>query len=578
MSYSMNVMNDNPIGYWPLDETSGTIAYDSSGCGNNGSYPANNVFSKILPMCPGGLYSTLINTVNYLTLPITKNYIGSTEKGGLATKYYSDNDFSIEILFKSYISTSSATPIFADNTNKIGIYWENGSILFSLQDAKLYCTPKNIKKSMHLVVTYSQQVICIYVDGTLLASKILDSFVFTNTSLSFSSGPSLNASDSFLIDAPAVYRYALSQESILSHFNSLNTISPIQVVSPDGGTLFMPDINDLKEVFEYGYPKNKNLYDFINSSLQYNQVEKSLQMAQESVGQSKDIEIYDYIVIPLTHLNQMPVLSKVEWSGENGIFVYTSLDNINWSQCTNGKEIPQYNSISLDLSGVLYIKIVFSSFDTSKFLPKLEYFNLSIYNGSSLPSYNFGDKISKINQVYSVGTKVYNILSHNYYNGLRTQASSGFKIENSKSIRSIEFFYTPTSNGASQLISNASAGLSWNTGGTVSKNNIASVYINGIDRSSITTASTLFSNLNQIHYIVINFASPISGDISIGAGPEALYSNIALYEYPLTQAYVSTHYNLYTSFPSSLADPEVLSISESGTKVFNNTWEIIQSR
>ena len=340
----------------------------------------------------------------------------------------------------------------------------------------------------------------------------------------------------------------------------------------------MPDMNDLKEVFEYGYPKNKNLYDFINSSLQYNQVEKSLQMAQESIGQSKDIEIYDYTVIPLTHLNQMPIISKVEWSGENGILVYTSLDNISWSQCTNGKEIPQYNSTSLDLSGVLYIKIVFSSFDTSKFLPKLEYFNLSIYNGSSLPSYNFGDKISKINQVYSVGTEVHNILSHNYYSGLRTQSSNGFKVENSKSIKSVEFFYTPTSNGANQLISNASASLSWNAGGTISKNNIASVYVNGIDRSSINTASALFSNLNQLHYVVVNFTSAISGDISIGAGPEALYSNIALYEYTLTQAYVSTHYNLYTSFPSNLADPEILSISESGTKVFNNTWEIIQSR
>ncbi len=38
MSYQLKVIKDYPIGFWPLDESSGSTATDISGCGNNATY------------------------------------------------------------------------------------------------------------------------------------------------------------------------------------------------------------------------------------------------------------------------------------------------------------------------------------------------------------------------------------------------------------------------------------------------------------------------------------------------------------------------------------------------------------
>lgn len=38
MSLRQQIMQDSPAGYWPLDETSGTTAFDRSGNGRNGTY------------------------------------------------------------------------------------------------------------------------------------------------------------------------------------------------------------------------------------------------------------------------------------------------------------------------------------------------------------------------------------------------------------------------------------------------------------------------------------------------------------------------------------------------------------
>lgn len=38
MSLTRQILQDNPVGYWPLDEVSGTTAFDRSGNGRNGTY------------------------------------------------------------------------------------------------------------------------------------------------------------------------------------------------------------------------------------------------------------------------------------------------------------------------------------------------------------------------------------------------------------------------------------------------------------------------------------------------------------------------------------------------------------
>jgi hypothetical protein len=109
MSYRLKVIKDSPIGFWMLDESSSsTVAMDYSGCNNNGSYtgsPATNM----LPLVTGGGSGTKITNSAYVTFPLTNNYYTSTTTPGMATKYSSDNDFTIECWINQSIKSSSKT-------------------------------------------------------------------------------------------------------------------------------------------------------------------------------------------------------------------------------------------------------------------------------------------------------------------------------------------------------------------------------------------------------------------------------------------------------------------------------------
>ena len=80
-------------------------------------------------------------------------------------------------------------------------------------------------------------------------------FKFTNTNLSIAIGPTTTSGDSFVIDAPAIYRYSLSNASIQRHYGDGNFSAPaIQVVSPDEGVLFSCTDASIRSQFQYSYP------------------------------------------------------------------------------------------------------------------------------------------------------------------------------------------------------------------------------------------------------------------------------------------------------------------------------------
>jgi len=217
MSYDLKVIKDHPVGFWKLDETSGTIAADSSGCANNGTY-VGGIQLNLMPLVSGGIAGSLINNTRYVTLPTTKDYYGNTTSGGLGNKNTSDNDFSLELWIFPKITTTNQTTIFADTTNNIGIYIQNGNLIFKVQTESIEHTINQYNQVMHIVAVYRSTSIALYVNGRAVSSNTLTGFKFTNSSLSLQIGPTANASDSFIVDAPAVYRYGLSPDIIKRHF------------------------------------------------------------------------------------------------------------------------------------------------------------------------------------------------------------------------------------------------------------------------------------------------------------------------------------------------------------------------
>lgn len=273
MSYHLSVIKDSPVGLWKLDESSGSIAYDISGCGNNGSY-VGQISKSGMPIVSGGLHSNKIDSTNYLQFTISKDFSGTVGMGGFATNSTYDNDFTLEAWIHPKTITS-LTPILADSSG-IGLYWDNGNAVFKLEGERIDYSVPNPNRVIHIVGVYSVSHMSLYVDGILVASKSI-SVKFTNTSLVLSSGPALSG-EYFIIDCPAAYRYSLSHRSIFAHYNNLFLNNDEQVSVPDLGELFRASERYQDVETKYVYPAQVSwdtlIYD--NQALSYSKNNNSI--------------------------------------------------------------------------------------------------------------------------------------------------------------------------------------------------------------------------------------------------------------------------------------------------------------
>ena len=584
MSYQLKVIKDYPVGLWLLDETSGTTATDSSGSGNNGTY-SGGITTGLIPLIPGGTHGTPITNTKYITFPITKDYNGSTAGGSIADKYSLDNDFSIETWFYPKVTTTNEITIFGDSTNDVGIFYHKGDVIFRFGNKEArYTVPYN-SKSHHVVGTYNGSTLSLYHDGYLRdsISVIPADLGITHSGMTLSAGPTSSASDSFIIDAPAVYRYALNSKQILEHFIDASPITGIQVAYPDDGIHYHLSDENLKSQFSYSYPFSKSWSNFVTDDIFYDTRDESISLKENSGGGSKTVEFTDYITIPTTiGLTS----SKIEWSGTNGITVETSLDGSTYTACTNGQAIPGYTLDSFSSTGRLFIKFTLTSTDISKHIPKLRYIAFNFYKTKDLYAENLGDKLTYAEEEYHLGGRRYNILSRDYRNGLRCSTDGGFTIAASYGINTIEFFYTPTAFTDSGLISSTStngyqaSNYSWRNTGTVSKTNVDAIYVNGVDKTSETSISNVFT-AGELHHVVIVYNTTIGGDIKFnyslyGATP-SLYQNISLYENDFTSAKALEHYELYIEKASIVSSDSSFTVTENAPAAYTNDWVVIQS-
>jgi hypothetical protein len=584
MSYQLQVIKDNPIAFWPLDEISGTTAIDVSGSGNNGTY-SGSLTTNILPLVSGGVSGSLINTLNYVSLPIAYDYNGDSAFGGLATKYFSDNDFTLECWVYSKILSTSLTPVFADDTSKVGIYYEDGNLVFRVENKRLDFRLPSIDQALHICATYTPTSMSLFVNGERAGSIFYEKYRFASSTFLPKIGPTENITDSFIIDAPAVYRYALPQEKIRSHFDLFNGISPIQIVGPDGGILFSLSDKSIKKTFSYSYPYNKKWNQFQSDGLYYEDTEDYITVNTDL----NEVIIYDIFSIP-SAISLMS--SKVEWSGTKGVSVAIGTDGINYSTCVNGDAIPGYlygsNSFSSDR--VIYVKITLNSSDISKFLPKLYSLSFNFYSSKTLFADNHGEDIEPEESNlslwdYDLSSDDYPILLRNKNNGIRPYGS-GFPLNTLMNVRTIEMFFTPIALSANYLLYNSSAQYSWNASGVVSKAGISSIYVNGVDRTSATNVNS-FMSPDEIYHIVIVLSAAatsqiwfnvkVTGGTWSNSGPRNLYKNIAIYPTAFTSNTAISHYGLYTQRPATLSEDTSMSITENTYEVHDYDWIVVKS-
>ena len=609
MSYYLKVLKDYPIGFWQLDDVAvnaefdfndilnnfdtyqdlldgyseyGSINYtaaDSSGCGNNGLYVGDfNNSTQHFPLSPGGHYAIDLTSTKGIEFPIVNSYYKQSAEGGFATQYYNDTDFTLECWIDPEIATDNLTTIFGDPDNEIGIFWQNGNVIFKLDQDQLEYTVPFINRSLHIVCVYSISNAYIYINGEVVASKSLSSNLFTNTSILLKCGPTEDIQDVVLADDFAVYRYALSSSQILDHYQDKGYTIPSQIVNPDNGELFEFYDNGLKTSFKYSYPLNKSWQNFLTNDLYYDEIEDYIQILKTPTSDLKEISFTDVISIP-SGIDMDS--SKIEWYGDNGITVESSLDDISYEQCQNGEALPQYTYSNFNEQRYVYIKVTISSEDASRYLPKLYSLSIYFYNSQIMYSQNGSSYISKIDDCdYYLGLNKHPIMHKDTRNGISVPINSGFYINPNIGYKSIEFFYTPDTISKSGLLKSTNTEYSWNQNGSINKNNIESIYVNGQDMTLETSISDVFT-ANNIHHVVINFTEADPEQYTINykssGSVKALYQYLSLYQDNLTYNQIIEHYNLYTSKSSYQSAGATISVSENSVSLYNNDWLVIQN-
>jgi hypothetical protein len=240
-------------------------------------------------------------------------------------------------------------------------------------------------------------------------------------------------------------------------------------------------------------------------------------------------------------------------------------------------------------------------------------------------SKNGSGYLSKIeNLEYYLGSKKYSVVSRDLRNGILSPSESGFKINLTNKIKSIEFFYTPffllpvtdaeivniplSQNNVinaeinpntetidvnpaevvdllpkfSGLIlqDSTETGYYWDSLGNVNKDNIDSIYVNGVDATPETNISNIFK-YNNLYHVVINLTEPVEGELTINhksnGSVKALYQYMSFYQNSLDYNKIINHYDLYTSRQSYQTSGSSITLSENSVNLYNNDWLVIQN-
>ena len=509
----------------------------------------------------------------------------------LGKKYYSDNGFTIEFWFYPQIISTDEIPLVGDSAEDVGVFYQKGNVIFKLDTQSLEYTLPLTNKAFYIVCVYSVNSASIYVDGQLVKYKSLSNFEFTNTDLNLITGPTPTSSDWLLINSVAIYRYSLPQQQISHHYAQGQTLPAIQIADPAGGELFELYDDELSSFYKYDYPSNKLWVDLVEDGLTYNQSLDCLEMTETATVSSSTVIVEDFISFPTTATFDS---SKIEWNGDNGITVQISRDGTTYSNCINGQQIPGYTQNSFASDGKIFLRITFTSTDTSRYIPRLFNLTILLYNDLIKYSYNGNGYLTTLEEDSGIsdfnitlGKQAYNILSRNYKNGLRTVADSGFEITTNKSVRTIEFFYTPTAITDSGLLSTtatngfSASNIYWHNSGTMSKTNISALYVNGINKTSQTNVSNVFK-ANQLHHVVVVFSSAVSSDIrfnySLYGSVSSLYQYITLYENAFTSTEAVANYDLYIrKQTSAITDSSTVVMTEDAIDSYNNDWIVVQN-
>jgi hypothetical protein len=583
MSYKSVVLNDHPTSFYLLDEVrsgsvgsysgiisqfatyqdlkdsgltysalSGLPVYDYSGNVNDG-YAINASNKELMPLISGGIRGTQILSDTEV------HYVPQ----GIANEYNKDDSFTIEA-WCVLPPTEIDITIVGDTSINTGLFYKNGNIVFKVGANEISYSVSN-SQSLHLVGIFQGSSLLLYINGVMVKSSNIEAYKFSNSVLDFKTGPS---NGKFVIDCVAFYKFSLPESQIKMHYlEGIKEINSSQIVNVDGGYMFSMNSTPIQHQFRFAYPQSRAWSDVVKDGISISEDGSYLYFPETTQSATAEYSFIDSFIVP----NYSSIsTSQIYWNNDlSGIKVEISLNGINgWRECKNGSPLPYYNKNDNQVSSILYIRVTMSSYDTSKYDLRLKNIEIFFYESKDFYGDNSGYYLSSSFD-YSLPKNNSKILSYNKNNGLRMYDGHGFSLNGIPDVKAVEVIFTPEL-GENVLVSAASKIYEWSSSGAISKTAVASIYVNGINRTSETNVFD-FMAVGLPHHVVINFTSAATNikfnqnqtDSKSGIGH--MYNNLAIYEDNLSAAQISQHYLLYTGNILKIIDDTQMTVSEATT-------------
>jgi hypothetical protein len=225
-TYANTVLRDTPVGYWKLDETSGTVAADSSGNSRNGTY--SGTYTQGQPGLTGNSgTSTYFNggATSYVSIPSNADF-----------RFTTNNQITVEFWYKgTQVGSGGGQPtgLFTSNVDASNKQWIVGidstghvqaqNIRFQgIYGDTISVSTINDDKRHHVVVNYNVTTlkVDIYIDGILDKSGTAPSWDnFGSPALRIANNPRSNSAAATIDDA-AIYKTNLTPTQIAQHYSS----------------------------------------------------------------------------------------------------------------------------------------------------------------------------------------------------------------------------------------------------------------------------------------------------------------------------------------------------------------------
>ncbi len=232
LSYSQEVLADNPISYWRLGETSGTTAVDQKGL-NNASYSGSPVLGAT--GCNPYDSNTAVTFGSTNTQYVVKSAFNSFPGTAISAEFWiKASNTSTSGTPLSYASSTADNEFLIYNYNNVGLYiggpnvttgiaindgqWNHIVVTWRSSDGAL----KMYKNGANVFSTNHQAGYSIKSGGTLMLAQEQDAV-----------GGALEVTQRLIgsLDEVAIYNTVLSADRVLAHYNSVVIPQPTISVS-----------------------------------------------------------------------------------------------------------------------------------------------------------------------------------------------------------------------------------------------------------------------------------------------------------------------------------------------------------